>query len=301
MKTLELLRKCVGISGLNGIDKLLSFIVVVNMRNLTRGLRGLDAPTLQTLQEISIKTKSLNNFIEGIDKIYADIRNKLKILVGSVTPYICQIGQIVLLRKMIALELNNAARINSNLLYNEISNLNNSLMVDVIHGRVDATKPEEESKMLGEVSKLLTYMGFSEPLKKIYLTPDLVPHLQIVSFVCLLQMIGSISLDDKMKKLVRKTKKDEIEPACFLTGIVCYLNQFHPNYKKMLLALSSQYIRSILNFQFASIKDNKVLGQILGDVFLLTVVLDELMKLMEIKHKNEFIPLDIFMQINTIK
>jgi WASH complex subunit strumpellin len=76
LKTCWLLKRCIGISGLNGIDKLMSFMVVFEMKKLIKVFqRQITAEIKKGLTELFTTLKNLNTFVDN-SKVYAAAKKK---------------------------------------------------------------------------------------------------------------------------------------------------------------------------------------------------------------------------------
>ena len=71
MKTIAILHKCIGVSGLNGLDKLLSYMIINDMRYIIKTLpKEIDPNTRRYLSEVFNEIRGLTAFIDKLDKIY---------------------------------------------------------------------------------------------------------------------------------------------------------------------------------------------------------------------------------------
>ena len=71
MKTIAILHKCIGVSGLNGLDKLLSYMIINDMRSIIKTIpKEIDANTRRYLSEVFNEIRGLTSFIDKLDKIY---------------------------------------------------------------------------------------------------------------------------------------------------------------------------------------------------------------------------------------
>lgn len=106
------------------------------------------------------------------------------LLVNLINP-ILFIGQCILLRKLICRELLMSARIGSNKIYLSLENLNKSLLNDLTNRSYDNELNSietivHENNMIFEVSKMLNFIGMSDPLRKIYITSEPIEHLPLL-------------------------------------------------------------------------------------------------------------------------
>lgn len=74
---LWLLKKSIGVSGLNGIDKLLSFVIVYEMKNILKVfLRQIDKDTRSALSELYRGMGNLDDIVPDYFRIYTDAKKK---------------------------------------------------------------------------------------------------------------------------------------------------------------------------------------------------------------------------------
>ena len=60
-----------------------------------------------------------------------------------------------------------------------------------------------------------------------------------------------MKFDQDFGTLVRKTRKDYLDGAPIVVGIVTVLKQLHPSYTSQLLAFLGQYVRSEVHISFS--------------------------------------------------
>ena len=77
MKTLWLLKKGIGVSGLNGIDKLLSFMIVYEMKRLIKIFKKeLDNDMKKDLEAFYRNIRNLGDIVNEYQKVYIEARKK---------------------------------------------------------------------------------------------------------------------------------------------------------------------------------------------------------------------------------
>ena len=77
MKTMALLYRCIGVSGLNGIDRLLEFKIVVTMKNIIKMLnKEIDENTREIIIKSFHEVRNLTAFSDKYDKIYLNLRKQ---------------------------------------------------------------------------------------------------------------------------------------------------------------------------------------------------------------------------------
>jgi len=77
MKTLWLLKKSIGVSGLHGIDKLLSFLIVFEMKSILKIFkRELDTDLKKSLEELFKAVHHLDDVVGDYQKVYTEARKR---------------------------------------------------------------------------------------------------------------------------------------------------------------------------------------------------------------------------------
>ena len=72
-----LLRRCIGVSGLQGIEKLLSFMIIYEMKSLIKFFkRDFSPEAKKTMQEIYQSVKNVNQLVDNYQKIYINSRKQ---------------------------------------------------------------------------------------------------------------------------------------------------------------------------------------------------------------------------------
>jgi len=275
LKTLWLLKKSIGVSGLHGIDKLLSFLIVFEMKTILKVFkRELDNDLKKSLEELFKGVRNLDDVVGDFQKFYTEARKRSKTLFPSINSILQKIGQMVLIRQMICRVLSTSGRIASDKLYHALDNLNKSLINDTLNrppqetpeNPADAQDQETaENSVFYEISKLMHIFGMSEPSKKIYITSDSISNLPMVMFLILLNQIHSMVPDKKLHILVKKKKEDVVDYTQLLFGLMTFLNQFHHSNTEIFLGLIAQFIKSGILFSL-QVKDNKILNDTKSEI-----------------------------------
>ena len=260
------LRQAVGVEGILGVDKILSFRIV---RELNRLVQSFEIWALGKVPEThSQKSKKRNvknvNAIRGIltqcdeklrpshsvpmgaRRVYDALESKLKRpYLESALTWIQRIGQAQLLRKSLRNELNFACKLDSNLLCCSLEAYNNSLLNDIRAHYRDPEKPYpgNGNPTLADLSKFLEATGMNEPLTKIYLTSEQLDNFPLFLLSFLLRYLPKMKYDQDFGSLMRKNRKDYLDGAPIVVGIVTVLKQLHPSYTSQLLAFLGQYVR----------------------------------------------------------
>ena len=80
MKSISMIHRCIGVSGLNGLDRLLCYNIISKMRYILKLIpREVDAQTKKFLNEAFNELKSITSFVDKYEKVYANLKRMLTI------------------------------------------------------------------------------------------------------------------------------------------------------------------------------------------------------------------------------
>lgn len=168
------LQNGVGTFGLNGLDRFFSFMIVKHLQNFqkffsreisgSKAMKELHRGLAMSLRPLTSTPDSLKPYQVGIQKT-----TKLWALCSDT---VIRVGQIQLIRRLVANELNFSCQFDSKHLAAALGAFNGALLSDVEQHYLDPLKPypSEESPLLSETSTYLECTGISNPLAKIYVT-----------------------------------------------------------------------------------------------------------------------------------
>lgn len=75
MKSISLIHRCIGVSGLNGLDRLLCYNIISKMRYILKLIpREIDAQSKKILNDSFNELKSLTSFVEKYEKVYLNLK-----------------------------------------------------------------------------------------------------------------------------------------------------------------------------------------------------------------------------------
>ena len=248
MHTFGLLSRAIGVSGLWGIDRLLSFRVVSMLRKAI----GLFQHTTQG------KLSSLFNQLAGeLHPEYTLPRSGRTLfftaarqcgkLNDDLFPVVHIIGQCQLMRARISSEINLGAQMNSNLLWSSLCTVNQSLLTDISHHYNNSSLhgyPCDENMVISEVAKYLDCSGFLDPMSKLYITCcDSSERLPVFLVLCCVSISSKLKYDSALNILVHLKDKDAVDGIAFIVGMFTILKQFHPEHMRIFFEYLGQYIR----------------------------------------------------------
>jgi WASH complex subunit strumpellin len=134
LKTMNILNKCIGVSGLQGLDYLLSIKIMKSIEKLTRLFKK--SVEDENIQKVLIRSfnelRSAEAFSNRFDHTLSTLRKHFKLISSSATTEFMRVGHYMLLRDMICLELRLLGKVGSPRLFLVLENLNTSLLNDMI-------------------------------------------------------------------------------------------------------------------------------------------------------------------------
>lgn len=191
MSTLGLIKKCIGVNGLHGLDKLLSFMIVSEMYLIQSTMQKLVLKDKQNLSTESSAFGSLNNTVKGIDKFYSGARKRLKSVLDNLTASLEKIGHLVLLRNVCLNELNISARKESQKLYLLLEATNQALVNEFMHFGDNLQKEEIDAQntFIKQLASLSSRMGFCDPTEKVYFKPKPIEFAPLLVAYCFYNLV----------------------------------------------------------------------------------------------------------------
>jgi len=279
MRLFNLLHRSVGIFGLHGIDRLLCFMVLRDLRTFELKFdRVVDRATHTSLKQVASMLEPLSGLGQANQKLYTDAVSKFRKTFEHFVVVVSRIGQQQLLRGQIRNELNLSSKVDSNTLACAIDTLNMALMVDVhAHYRnpEDSPYPRPESEMMTEFAKYLEAAGFNHPVSKIYLTIKPLDDFPCFLFLLILSQISKLTYERAFGGLICTNKKEPLDGVPFVMGIITVLKQFHSSVTHTVLAYLGQFVRSHINSSYSRASKAEELSQ---DVLNVLIFLEDFCK-----------------------
>jgi WASH complex subunit strumpellin len=151
----------VGIFGLTGVDQLICFMIVKDLTDFVRLFRKVVTKPVQTfLQQLTQELHPTSQFPANTSKLYSLAENKMSKLVPLFLDLITKIGQMQLIRRQVANELNFSAKLDSKILSSTLESMNMALTNDVrAHYAAPDTKPYPGNPILPDISDYLETAG----------------------------------------------------------------------------------------------------------------------------------------------
>uniref|UniRef100_A0A8C4QPA4 WASH complex subunit 5 n=1 Tax=Eptatretus burgeri TaxID=7764 RepID=A0A8C4QPA4_EPTBU len=165
-----------------------------------------------------------------------------------------QVGQLQILRRLVAYELGYSCKLDSKALFSALDTLNKALLAEVQAHYKDPSLPypKEDNLLLSELVAYLDTAGINNPLNKIYITTKRLPFFPLINFAFVLAQLPRVQFNKAQLMCRRGTEALDWPPL--VVGLLTLLKQFHPRNTEQFLGLLGQFARSILEQASASQK-----------------------------------------------
>ncbi|XP_015276829.1 PREDICTED: WASH complex subunit strumpellin [Gekko japonicus] len=239
-----------GTFGLNGLDRLLCFMIVKELQNFLSMFQKMvlrDKPVLDALKVLMNSVNPLKGIVANSAKVYSTAIAKTQKIWAAYVDAIMKVGQMQILRRQIANELNYSCRFDSKHLAAALENLNKAILADIEAHYQDPSLPypREDNTLLYEITAYLEAAGIHTPLNKIYITTKRLPYFPIVNFLFLISQLPKLQYNKNFGMACRKPA-DPIDWPPLVLGLLTLLKQFHSRYTEQFLALIGQFVRSTM-------------------------------------------------------
>ncbi|OXB62233.1 hypothetical protein ASZ78_013257, partial [Callipepla squamata] len=215
-----------GTFGLNGLDRLLCFMIVKELQNfLSMFQKNIlrDRTVQDTLKALMNAVSPLKGIIANSNKVYSAAIAKTQKIWTAYLDSIMKVGQMQILRRQITNELNYSCRFDSKHLAAALENLNKAILADIEahYQNPSLPYPKEDNTLLYEITAYLEAAGIHNPLNKTFGV-----------FFC--------------AGVVCRRPADQIDWLPLVLGLLTLLKQFHSRYTEQFLTLIGQFIRSAM-------------------------------------------------------
>nr|XP_028591994.1 WASH complex subunit 5 [Podarcis muralis]XP_028591995.1 WASH complex subunit 5 [Podarcis muralis] len=239
-----------GTFGLSGLDRLLCFMIVKELQNFLSMFQKTvlrDKGIHDALKSLTNAVNPLKGIVANCVKVYSTAVTKTQRIWPAYLDAIMKVGQMQILRRQIANELNYSCRFDSKHLAAALENLNEAILADIEAHYQDPSLPypKEDNTLLYEITAYLEAAGIHTPLNKIYITTKRLPYFPIVNFLFLISQLPKLQYSKNLGMVCRKPA-DPIDWPPLVLGLLTLLKQFHSRYTQQFLALIGQFIRSMM-------------------------------------------------------
>eukprot|EP01137_Pigoraptor_chileana_P023456 Opistho-2@89751 len=243
------LHRAVGSFGLAGLDRLLCFMVVREMQAYTAAYKRLikaDKSLRQMIDECAQVLDPATETPANPAKVYPVAATKGARLWSLYLDAVMRVGQIQLVRRLIANELRASARADSKLLASCLTVMNDSLMASIhAHYKNPALPyPSDDNPLLYELSLYLESAGLGDTFSKIYVPTQQLEHLSLVNALFATSQLPRLQYTKGVGAMLSKNKSDLLDGAPFVVGMLTFVRQFHAAHQTEFLAYMGQYIRA---------------------------------------------------------
>uniref|UniRef100_A0A7S1XR60 WASH complex subunit strumpellin n=1 Tax=Phaeomonas parva TaxID=124430 RepID=A0A7S1XR60_9STRA len=257
LKLCSQLSRSVGMTGIQGVDRLLGFQIVYELKGFFGQLQALSkehGPFLERFRDHLFPEWRIPK--EGAN-LYAQALKKAQKYMLPLLQCCRNVGRAQLLRLQFARLLEFRSRADAQLLHSALNTLNDGIMKDLRRHYANPQlqgHPMPDNPLIGKVRDLLDACGLVNPFSKIYVTTEPVEGLPVMLLLFLISYLPKLRYDPKTGTLARLKDKYPIDGAPVVAGVATLLRQFHPSYTRALLAFLSQFVRTTV---YAGVQGSK--------------------------------------------
>uniref|UniRef100_H2LM05 WASH complex subunit 5 n=1 Tax=Oryzias latipes TaxID=8090 RepID=H2LM05_ORYLA len=295
------IQNTLGTFGLNGLDRLLCFMIVRELQNFLTMLQKSilkDKALVEVFKTVLAAVNPVQGIVANASKAYTSAVAKSQKIWGPYLEAIMKVGQMQILRQQIANELNFSCKFDSKHLAAALENLNKSLLADIEAHYQDPSLPypKEENTLLYEITAYLEAAGIHNPLSKIYITTKRLPYFPIINLLFIIAQLPKLQYN-KNQGMTCKKATDPVDWPPLVLGLLTLLKQFHSRYTQHFLALLGQFIRSVME-QCTSQKIPEMPSDVVGAL----MFLEDYVKYTKLSRKvvEAHVPSFIFDEFRTI-
>ncbi|KAL5022673.1 hypothetical protein ScPMuIL_001828 [Solemya velum] len=181
-------------------------------------------------------------------KVYGQAISKTVKIWPPFLDVILKVGQLQLLRKQIAHELNTSLKFDSKFLASALQTVNTGLLADIERHYQDPSLPypKEENPLMFELTSYLEAAGFHNPLMKIYITTRRLPYFPLFNFLFVVTHLSKLVYSKSINGMVCKKMSDPLDGPPFVVGCITLLKQFHSENTAIFIAYLGEYVRSLV-------------------------------------------------------
>ncbi|KAF7380584.1 hypothetical protein HZH68_016449 [Vespula germanica] len=242
-KVFTMILDAIGTPGLVGMDKLISFYIVIELENVINYIER----EMRNKQWSSIIDECLT-IVNGIENPKA-MMTKLQTVVGThgnkmwlqILDWTLKIGHYQILRRKITYELNTACKFEAKHMEAALQTLNAAILSEIKLNNLSderKIKKSDEIQLLHELSLRLDWAGISDPLNKSYIKPPHVNNISFVMFLFTVSQLGKLYYCRNTASLLSKKSQDPLDAVAFAIGIQTILRQFH-------ISITCNYVKYI--------------------------------------------------------
>ncbi|KAK9307552.1 hypothetical protein QLX08_002167 [Tetragonisca angustula] len=220
-RTLE----AIGTPGLTGLDKLISFYIVIELSNMVHYI------------EKNIRNKVWSSTIDYFDAILNSVDgpkgNMSKFHSSTQTSkfcpqlldYVLKVGHYQLLKKKIAYELNTACKFEAKHMEAALQTLNTAVLFEINKQNSNEQSETEKNELLRELSIRLDWAGISNPHNNIYIKSPNINNIALIMFLLTILQLPKLHYCKNTGSLLSKRPQDPLDAVVFVIGVQTILRQ----------------------------------------------------------------------------
>ncbi|KAJ7551564.1 hypothetical protein O6H91_06G020600 [Diphasiastrum complanatum] len=251
LRTFTLLQTSLGAVGLVGVNRLLCFEATKSLRLFLSSLQSeMDTGLLERLQVLEGALTPPSAIPDAGVTVYADYaaKGRTSQTWGLCSETLAHLGQIQLIRLLIASHLRAASQGESCSISFVLDGINRAVLADARSKSnasiTDYNSETDEGKLLGDLSKQSKMCGFYSPMNTIYVTAEPPKHFALVLFIITISQLPRYVVDKHLGTLTSRMKKTALDCCPLVIGFVTLLRQFHPSYLGLYIQYLGQYVQT---------------------------------------------------------
>eukprot|EP00978_Attheya_sp_CCMP212_P015835 scaffold40973_cov50-Attheya_sp.AAC.4 len=247
-KHINNVRKSLGISGLLGIERLLSLRILHELRRFVKFYTTTAKKNGLLFEQIRDGLFPEWKCKENPVSFYKNAEEKTEKLMVPVMTCLCRVGQAQLLIKLIRQELQ-LSSCDRNPLFESLSVANDSVL-NYVQTLSHNDGPEKQDQLSIDFFELLSQIsagsGEGNPLATTFLNTEPLEGLPALLVLFLMSTTKKVKYDTDFEALIRANGAYPIDGWPIVYGIVTLLKQFSPTYRKSFYAYLAQFIESAI-------------------------------------------------------
>lgn len=250
-KVFSVILETIGTPGLSGLDKLISFLIVVELEGLIHYIeKNIRNKTwMSLLEDCEATLNSLESARGNIAKLHNNISASNSKLWLPALEWTLKIGHYQLLRKKIAYELNTACKFEAKHMEAALQTLNTAVLCEIARKDNNNETEPEKSELLHELSVRLDWAGISDPHNKVYIKPPKIDNIALIVFLFTTSQLNKLFYCKNTASLLSKKYQDPVDAVIFVIGIKTILCQFHVSVINRYIKYLCMYILSFVTIE----------------------------------------------------
>ncbi|XP_012235159.1 WASH complex subunit 5 [Linepithema humile] len=247
-KVFSVILETIGTPGLSGLDKLVSFFIVMELEafihSIEKSIRNKTWASM--LDDCEDTLSSLDSAKSNITKLHNSITGSSSKLWSPVLEWTLKIGHYQLLRKKIAYELNTACKFEAKHMEAALRTLNTAILCEIANKDNNNETESEKSELLHELSVRLDWAGISDPHNKVYIKSPKIDNIALIIFLFTASQLNKLFYCKNTASLLSKRHQDPVDAVVFAIGIQTILRQFHVSVMNRYVKYLCMYILSFI-------------------------------------------------------